>query len=340
MCVIDFTSSTLFLSCYGGAVPAKRLWQLRFPGGVSNNLAVSEDGSTVALGLDTLYNSTYTSTILLLDGATGRQKKSYSCNSDGTFTNVTTGLLALDPTGTVVAYTCIHLGSQTATIFVRDSTLLSSTRPLLQTSAAAASGTGFALSRHGGYFAFGVSSTHVYRRVGAVYQLLFTRSPVSPYDGRLLDAIAFDTSDAKPLLATGYYTVYNSISQQSFVEVFDLGSANPAQPAWVYNFVNTTSPYQDAIGQISICGSGPSRIVAIGTWGVGPNSTHVLNAATVHAFSAAGTKVLSYNTAGSMFGIACSVSPKNVLFVGAGGKHEHANVMGSGGDVYGFITQL
>jgi hypothetical protein len=73
---------------------------------------------------------------------------------------------------------------------------------------------------------------------------------------------------------------------------------------------------------------------------VGPNSTKILNAATVHAFVAkTGTKILSYNTPGSLFGIACQVKGSQ-LFVGAGGKAEHANVMGSGGQVFGFSATI
>lgn len=79
---------------------------------------------------------------------------------------------------------------------VRDTTVAGG-KPLLQVTASAASGTGFALSRHGRYFAYGVSETHVYVRPkgASVYQPLFTSSPVNPLDGRLLEAIAFDVSD-------------------------------------------------------------------------------------------------------------------------------------------------
>jgi hypothetical protein len=179
----------------------------------------------------------------------------------------------------------------------------------------------------------------VYHRVGASYRLLFTRSPVNPLDARLLEAIAFDAKDAKPLLATAYFTVYDNVSQQSFVEVFDLSRAVQQQPIWTYRFVNTTRQFQDSVAGIQICGTGAGRVVAVASWGVGPNSTNILNAATVHAFAAGGSKILSYNTPGSMFGVQCAVS-NGALFVGAGGKHEHANIMGSGGDVYGFTQKV
>jgi hypothetical protein len=96
------------------------------------------------------------------------------------------------------------------------------------------------------------------------YRLLFTRSPVNPLDGRLLESIAFDVSDAFPILATGYFTVYNNgQSQQSFMEVFDLASSSPQTPIWTYSFANTTRQYQDSIAQIQFCGSGTQRIASV-----------------------------------------------------------------------------
>jgi hypothetical protein len=243
-----------------------------------------------------------------------------------------------DPTGEILAYSCLKVGTQVADIFVRDTKVASG--PLLHVLGTAASGTGFALSRHGNYFAYGVGQVHVYQKKQLTYVPLFVRSPVNPNDGRLLEAISFDVSDSSPLLATGYFTVYGTQSQQSFIEVFDLSRSSPQIPIWTYQFANTTRPYQDSIADLTFCGAGPSRVLAVASWGVGPNSTTILNAATVHGFVAtSGEKILSYNTPGSMFGIVCSVSGSQLL-VSAGGKHEHANVLGSGGDVFGFSQSL
>lgn len=242
--VIDTSpEQQLFVTCYLEASPTRK-WQVQYANSSASSVAVSEDGATVAVGVNTMVDKLWSSQVLLLDGATGRLRKAYACSAQNTTMNVITGLLALDPTGTVVAYTCILVGTEGAAVVVRDATAANTTLPLLQTVSEAASGTGFALSRRGAFFAFGVSETHVFKRVGAVYQLLFTRSPVSPLDGRLLEAIAFDAKDAKPLLATAYFTVFDSVSQRSFMEVFDLANTAPQKPVWIYNFVNTTRQYQ------------------------------------------------------------------------------------------------
>ncbi len=255
VCAMSANVSAVSVQCFR-AVSGALMWTKVFPGAFDTQLlAVSHDGSTVAFGVGSLSASHVFSSSIYVTNAAGTILRNFSCPF-----NSTNGLLSLDPVGSTMAYTCFKVGSQVASVIVRDITAPASQAPLLQTTSSAASGTGFALSRHGTFFAYGVSETHVYVRPKntAKYQLLFTRSPVNPLDARLLEAIAFDNSDAKPILATGYFTIdQQDQTQQSFMEVFDLSSSTPQNPIWVYRFANTTRPYQDSIADITFCGSGP-----------------------------------------------------------------------------------
>jgi hypothetical protein len=80
--------------------------------------------------------------------------------------------------------------------------------------------------------------------------------------------------------------------------------------------------------------------VCVASWGIGPDSLNHTNTDTVHCFqSSSGTPLFSFNTIGSMFSISCFVKD-NALYVGVGGKAEHANIMGSGGDLYFLKSEL
>lgn len=344
VCIFDATTSpsfTLYLTCYSTFSSSLLLFQRTFPNSQSQNIAISRDGKTLAIGVNTLVNKTWNSTVYILDGTRGTILNAFSCFVGSQEKGIINALLALDPTGTTVAYSCFPANEpQTAVINVRDTRSKSST-PLLQVTGLPASGTGFALSHNGDYFSFGVTQTHVYKRNAAKtgYSLLFTRNPVSDEFPRLLEAIAFDSEqpDPKggPYLATGYYVADTvSKSQQSFVEVFDLGSATPSTPAWSYKFANSTSQFQDSIGDLFFCGRKDNRVLSIASWGVPFDQDP--NVATVHAFVAeTGAPLMQYTTPGSMFSVQCWIEESaNEVWVTAGGKREHANIMGSGGDLY------
>jgi hypothetical protein len=157
---VDTSSGQLLvIACYLAASPNQR-WVVQYANSSASNVVVSEDGTTVAVGVNTMVGKGWASQVVLLDGATGHLKKAFACAPPANAPQgAITGLLAMDPTGTVVAYSCITVGTETATVLVRDATLANTTKPLLQSVSEAASGTGFAISRRGAYFAFGVSET-------------------------------------------------------------------------------------------------------------------------------------------------------------------------------------
>lgn len=313
-----------------GGTQAPPLWSLSIPSSGSQNLQVSEDGSVVALGVTTIVkaNNSFSSYVLLLNGETGKVVNKFSCN--GSDTN---NLLALDSTGKMLAFDCLPQGGQTTTIFVRPALGSNKTSAFLATQATASAGTGFALARGGAFFAHGAVQTHVFKLVGSTYQLLFVRDPVPASIPRLLEAMAFQNEDSKegPLLATGYFQINTANQQQqSFVEVFDMQSPTVSQPIWRYFLANSTLQLEDSIAQLRFCGG--ARVLAMASWGLGPGVTptvHVLN-------GRSGALLLNYTTPGSMMSIDCLIGgPTHAnVWTTAGGKREHANIMGSGGDVY------
>jgi hypothetical protein len=234
--------SVLLAAYHASGSMTTPLWQKEWTTSISQNLEVSEDGTILALGVSSLVNGKNVAYVLIMQGFTGKEINRFSCN--GTNTN---NLLALDTTGRMVAYDCLPNGLSMTTVFVQPSLSSNKSDPFLSTQAIASTGTGFALSRGGAFFAHGAMQTHVFKLVGQVYHLLFVRDPIPVSIPRLLEAIVFqnEASNDGPLLATGYFkidTVHGL--QQSFLEVFDMKSARVSTPIWRYFLANSTSNLQ------------------------------------------------------------------------------------------------
>lgn len=328
--------SHLYLACFStvSSNPSV-LFQRSFPNASSSNLVMSDDGSMIAIGIDALDNVT-TSQIWIIDATLGKTLNVFDCTVSGSQSQVVNGLLAIDPSGSVVAYSCFVPGTTVADVLVRDTNAPNSSAPLATLTAMPSVGTGIALSKAGKFLAFGASQMYCYQRQGNTFSLYFVSDPVNPADARLLTQIAFDSNDAAaPMLFAGYVTFNQPThTQRSFVNAFDLSLPRPSTPSWTFYFANSTSSFQDSIGDLKVCGAGQSRVLAVASWGLGAGSGNASSVDTIHAFDTQGNKILGFQTPGSMFGIDCTVTQGGTVTVVAGGKHEHANIMGSGGDMY------
>jgi hypothetical protein len=158
------------------------------------------------------------------------------------------------------------------------------------------------------------------------------------------------------VMISGYLTLdTEDKTQQTFLEAHDL-SKNSSLPDWTYLYGNSSAPYEDSVADIQggeafiiiffsftyffIACSGTGNYVCVASWGIGPDSLNHTNTDTVHCFqSSSGSPLFSFDTIGSMFSISCFVKD-NALYVGVGGKAEHANIMGSGGDLYFLKSEL
>jgi len=325
--VVVNKTQVLFVTRYSASSspPLKPTWQKIYPAGYSQMIQVSEDGKLVVVGVNTDKGSnTYSGIIYILDGVTGVIKNQVSCPGTPSVTNM---LLSLDPSGKVFAYSCWVKGSRQSTLYVQD---IDAAAPFFSIPSIPASGTGFAISNGGDWFAFGVEQLWVYKRVGNTYHLYFQRDPIPSQDARLVEAIAFDADpadDGKTVyLAAGYFMVDPaSKTQRSLLEVYNL--AVPAsKPLWSFWLGNTTSPLQDSIGELRICNG---KYLSMASWGTASPATP-----TFHVFAlSSSTPIVAFNTPGSMFSTDCVVVGSD-LWVSVGGKREHANVFGSGGDLY------
>lgn len=197
------------------------------------------------------------------------------------------------------------------------------------------------LSAGGTFFAFGVVEVQVYRAASSSspYTLLYTTDPVGPSDGRLLTVLSYEPEEAlEPMLLAGFLTDYPADgSQRSLLAAYSPASSSPS---WQFDFANTTARYQDTISSLAFCRSGSRRLAAVASWGLGPASNNSTLEDTCHVFDAtSGNKVLGFNTLGSMLGSDCTILGSQ-LFASFAGKHEHANILGSGGEALMLTMQL
>ncbi len=98
--------------------------------------------------------------------------------------------------------------------------------------------------------------------------------------------------------------------------------------AWSYHFAQeTANDHQDYISDISMVPDG--KFFATAMWG---NSLKTSPTIAVFSYFNS-TPIFQYVTPGSMRSISISYANEN-LWVAAGGKHQHANDYGSGGDLF------
>jgi len=132
--------------------------------------------------------------------------------------------------------------------------------------------------------------------------------------------VAFSRNDK---VAVGTYN--GATAKQNRIVVYDLVKKNVS---WTYDYLPVDfQQCQDTPAAMEF--TDDSDFLVVGSWG-DQNHTNP----TVTLFCAmCGKVMLGYHTPGSVMTVSTSSTPEGVLVV-AGGKHVHANLMGSGGDLF------
>ena len=275
-------------------------------------IAVSDDGSTIAVGIVMYVGTEQRGRILAFD--------------TGSDTPTTDYLL---PTGNIVAIDLTPDGSFIAAagwpnVHVYD---LAADAP--RWSGPIFSGNdALSLSADGRYLAWGWSTFYLYEWTGAAYTPLWTSNPPGTvYVGQC--AVSGDGSSLAIVWDNG-----NTTPNDMWLEMYALPSLDLA---WTYDFVDAlTGPGDGARRRESV--DSPSRMLfdqaggrlAIGGWGGRFPQIHVFDRTTP-------SPLLTFVTPGSMFDIDIVTDGAGDSRVTACGKNVHAGTGGRGGDHYAFL---
>jgi len=172
----------------------------------------------------------------------------------------------------------------------------------------------FGVSPDGSVVAHGFSSAYVATWNGTEYQHAWVRPVSGYYTGAA--TVAADNS-------TIYFGFYKSNYLSNRVYRFDVSSSTAL---WSYEYPAGSGGNQDIIEWMDCSDDG--RWMAAASWG-----SEVGGGPEISVFDDLNpsSPIFSIDTPGSMFDI--DISP-NGQYVAATGKHVHANVMGSGTDIY------
>lgn len=289
-------------TCPGTGVPD---WSTSVPGfttGTDGTVAVSDDGSTIAVLAGPSGNDAHlllfdadSSTPLIDYPATGLGFARYvKINYDGRFT----AFIAL----------------ATLVIFDRDSL---SVRDQINMTF---SNSALDISGDGNLIAFGWPTLQVRQWNGSSYQPLWTWSP----GGMYVNHIAM-SNDGSTIVSCWYNTSFNTIK----IAVHDSSSATPL---WTYDYVVSNGTYQELANDVEITDDGKYFIV--GSLG----DTNNLNPE-IHIFQRDNVPHVYYTAdmPGSMISVdICN----NGLHATACGKHIHLNAFGRGGDIVMINTDI
>jgi WD40 repeat protein len=270
------------------------------------SIVVSADGSTVAVLVSFQGGENIQARVHLYDAATGASLGTVE-GAEGFFARN----VSITDDGSLVAFIAL------ATVYVFETDTLSERYSV----GAGASNDPIAISGDGTYLAYGWSSLTVRQWDGATYAFVFSRSGA----GHFLASVAISSDSGT--LAAGWY---ESGWVKNRIELHDLPSSTPA---WTYDYATSSGVLQELPKDIAVTATGSH--VAVGSWGDQADLNDE-----VHVFEHAGpTPVLTVNTPGSMFDVDIARAPGGVIHVSAAGKHVHANITGSGGDLYSIVLQ-
>lgn len=172
----------------------------------------------------------------------------------------------------------------------------------------------FGVSADGSMVAYGFTSARLATWDGSGYTTAWSRNVTGYYAGAA--TISQDNS-------TVYFGFYRNNYLTNRIYRFDPDSSNPV---WVYDTPTGSGGHQDVVSWMKCSSDG--RWLAVSSWGCefgGGDQVIVLDDQNPEA------PVFSISTPGSMWHV--DISPSGDL-VTAAGKHVHANVFGSGTDVY------
>lgn len=172
----------------------------------------------------------------------------------------------------------------------------------------------FAISPDGSVIAYGFTAARMATWDGTAYNLITGKAIPGYYGGAA--AIAADNN-------TIYFGFYRNDYKTNKILRFDLSGSSLV---WFYDYPIGSGSHQDLVEWMDCSDDG--RWMVMGTWGCqtgGGDEVEVFDDENPTA------PVFSINTPGSMFHV--DISPDG-RYITAAGKHVHANVMGSGTDVY------
>jgi hypothetical protein len=172
----------------------------------------------------------------------------------------------------------------------------------------------FGVSADGSLVAFGFTAARLAQWNGSAYEQAWSRGVSGYYAGSA--TVSDDNS-------TVYFGFYKSNYMSNRIYRFDAASSTPV---WTYDYPAGSGSNQDIVSWMDCSSNG--RWLAVSSWGCqsggGPEVT-VLDDQNPEA------PVFTIDTPGSMFHVDISADGS---LVSAAGKHVHANVFGSGTDVF------
>ncbi len=172
----------------------------------------------------------------------------------------------------------------------------------------------FGISADGSLVAFGFTAVKLAQWDGQGYTPVWSRNVSGYYAGAA--AVSDDNQ-------TVYYGLHNGNYTSNRILRFD---ADSSDPVWTYDYPAGSGSKQDLVSWMDCSSDG--RWLAVSSWGC---ETGGGDEVMVFDDCNPGSPVFSIDTPGSMFHV--DISPDGSL-VTAAGKHVHANMFGSGTDVY------
>ncbi len=172
----------------------------------------------------------------------------------------------------------------------------------------------FAISPDGSVVAYGFTAARMATWDGSAYNLVTGKAVPGYYGGAA--AVAADNS-------TIYFGFYRNDYKTNKILRFDLSSSSLV---WFYDYPVGSGSNQELVEWMDCSDDG--RWMVIGSWGCSAGGGDEVE---VFDDQNPTEPVFSINTPGSMFHV--DISPDG-RYIAAAGKHVHANVMGSGTDVY------
>jgi hypothetical protein len=268
--------------------------------GANNPVAISADGSTIAILVTDA--ATTTATLYWFDQASNVPLGIYTGDTGYFGRN-----LVISDNGAYMAFIGLAYGYvvERDTANVRFSQSMGATNDPI------------AISGDGQYLVYGWSTLYCRQWDGSQYSIIWTRPGGS---GKYLSQIAL--SDANGVLATTW------TSSGSRLITVDLHDVTSSTPIWTYQYDLASGSYQEIAMDVDITHDG--SYFAIASMGDEFNTNDE-----VHVFSsAASAPIATLDTPGSMFDVDIALGDDDALYVAACGKNVHANESGRGGDRY------
>lgn len=289
-------------TCPGTGVPDWSTSVAGFAAGGDGPIAVSDDGSTIAILAGPSGGDAH---LLLFDADSSAPLVDYPASGLGFARYV-----KINSDGRYTAFIAL------ATLVVFDRDLLSVRGQISM----GFSNSALDISGDGNLIAYGWPTLQVRQWNGSSYQSLWTWSPGGMYVNRI--AIS---NDGSTIVSCWYNTSFNTIK----IAVHDTSSATPL---WTYDYIVSNGTYQEITGDVDITDDG--KYFVVGSWG----DINNLNPE-IHIFQRDDTSHVYYTAdmPGSMFSVDID---NDGHYATACGKHIHGNAMGRGGDIVMINTDI